>query len=83
MRSYCITLGIAFIFGENCVLAGAGIDHEYFVSLANKYFQNLPDKSATSITRPKSKYTGGMLLKNVLKPSICSTVLVIFLNQFG
>ncbi len=50
-----------FYFGENCVLAGAGIDHEYFVSLANKYFQNLPNKSATSITRPKSKYTGGML----------------------
>jgi len=52
-----------FLYGSNCVLAGAGIDHETFHNLAAKYFSALPGKglSAERYKRPPSKYTGGAI----------------------
>lgn len=31
-----------YFFGENCVLAAAGVEHKSFVALAEKYFSSLP-----------------------------------------
>lgn len=50
-----------YYFGANAVLSAAGIDHSSFTSLAEKYFQTLPEKSLETIQRPVSNYTGGML----------------------
>jgi mitochondrial-processing peptidase subunit alpha len=53
-----------FLVGEKCILAGAGIDHQLFLSMAQKRFYNLPssatDGGAASL-KP-SKYTGGLIL---------------------
>ena len=56
-----------YIFGQNCMLSGAGIDHDTFVSLAQDKFRHLPQFSklrtgdeTCNLVLP-SKYTGGMI----------------------
>eukprot|EP01038_Epipyxis_sp_PR26KG_P013413 gene13413-17987_t len=60
-----------FLFGSNCVLSCAGIDHDYFIRLAEKYFHNLPNgniQSGNNIIREKSVYSGGLVTdERVLK----------------
>jgi processing peptidase subunit alpha len=47
-------------FGDNCLIAGAGINHEYLVKLVESKFGTLPKSSPLYVKRPVSRYTGGM-----------------------
>lgn len=50
-----------YFFGDNCVVSAAGVDHDIFVDLVAKKFQSLPRGNLSSISQPKSRYTGGLL----------------------
>jgi processing peptidase subunit alpha len=53
----------SILYGGNCVLAAAGMDHASLVSMAKKYFGEdcLPAKSSKPVApRAPSRYTGGL-----------------------
>eukprot|EP00607_Mallomonas_marina_P000776 CAMPEP_0182431346 /NCGR_PEP_ID=MMETSP1167-20130531/48485_1 /TAXON_ID=2988 /ORGANISM="Mallomonas Sp, Strain CCMP3275" /LENGTH=425 /DNA_ID=CAMNT_0024617591 /DNA_START=239 /DNA_END=1517 /DNA_ORIENTATION=- len=50
------------LYGSNCVLSGAGIDHELFVKIAREKFSSLPSGSLSPDSLPVSRYTGGLVL---------------------
>jgi len=50
-------------FGSNCLISGAGIDHDTLVKLVGPRFSSLPTLPSSSspyVPRPPSKYTGGL-----------------------
>jgi processing peptidase subunit alpha len=55
-----------FFVGPNCFLTAAGIEHDYFVSLAKDKFGDMPlakngqDRKAIQAMRKPSVYTGGL-----------------------
>ena len=50
-----------FFFGNNCVISGSGIEHDYFVKLIEEKFKNIPRGSdLTKKSRTKSEFVGGM-----------------------
>lgn len=49
------------LYGENCLIAAAGVDHDNFVTLVKEKFLNLPKQSKFASSRSSSKFTGGML----------------------
>lgn len=56
-----------FLFGQNCWLSGSGIEHKALVSLAEKFFSDLPraasaEEAKSLRTAPLSTYTGGMII---------------------
>jgi processing peptidase subunit alpha len=55
------------LYGENCVISGAGIEHDALVRLSDKIFKTVPSKGiardVVRSKRPASLYTGG-LIKN-------------------
>lgn len=50
-----------YYFGDNCVIAAAGIDHEDFVKAVEKKFASLPKGDIAALKRPHSVFTGGQL----------------------
>jgi processing peptidase subunit alpha len=52
-----------YLFGENCYIAGAGVDHEMFSNLIEKSFFNKMKNGGETKKLEKniSKYTGGMI----------------------
>lgn len=50
------------LFGENIVLAAAGVDHAFFVSLADELFGHLPSKPLSPVFQQNmpSKFIGGL-----------------------
>lgn len=47
-------------FGSNCLISGAGIDHETLVKLVEPRFSSMPKTSPTYVAHLPSKYTGGL-----------------------
>lgn len=47
-------------FGSNCLISGAGIDHDTLVKLIEPRFSGLPKSPLTYTPRVPSKYTGGL-----------------------
>lgn len=58
---------IRHLYGENCMLSAAGIEHEVFVKLAEKLLKNVPGRGVgraeVKAQAPSARYFGG-LLKN-------------------
>lgn len=50
-----------YFFGDNCVVAGAGIDHDHLVALTEKKFGTVRLGKKSDVKREESVYTGGML----------------------
>jgi mitochondrial-processing peptidase subunit alpha len=53
-------------YGENCIIAGSGIEHNSFVQIVQKSFQNLPrfpPSSAPLVTSTHSEYLGGLYVE--------------------
>lgn len=50
-----------YYFGDNCIVAGAGIDHQHLVALAEKKFSGLRVGKQSDIKRVESVYTGGLM----------------------
>ena len=53
-----------FLFGENSIIAAAGVDHDEFVALIQSKFASIPsrgDNGAKAIKKNKSIFTGGIM----------------------
>lgn len=51
-----------YLFGENCYIAGAGVDHEIFSNLIQKsFFNKIQNGDKKNLEKNISKYTGGMI----------------------
>lgn len=56
----------SILYGNNCVLAAAGMEHDELVTMAKKYFDtnNLPTTSLTAAPKKSpAKYTGGLYVE--------------------
>ena len=55
-----------FYFGENCIIAGAGVEHESFVKIINEKFKGIPSRGPNAKElhkRNPSKYSGGLYIE--------------------
>lgn len=53
-----------FLFGENSIIAAAGVDHDEFVALVQAKFGSIPsrgDAGKEAVKKNKSVFTGGMI----------------------
>jgi mitochondrial-processing peptidase subunit alpha len=66
------------LYGENCIIAGSGIEHEAFVEMVQKSFQNLPKLPPSSLvtSSTQSEYLGGLYVeqRELKEPFIKLTV---------
>jgi mitochondrial-processing peptidase subunit alpha len=54
------------LFGENCVVAGSGIEHDVFVKLVKNSFKDLPQLPSgpnVPLTTTRSQYCGGLYVE--------------------
>lgn len=53
-----------YFYGDNCVFSCVGLEHQVFLDMVSKRFQNLPKKSDQSAVQLQpTKYTGGLMVE--------------------